>query len=1091
MGTEHHGSVRTTDALFSMTADINPSPTVQSALDELEQSVLLFEQQAQKSESDALMEARRDFEGLLHTAQQLKQGPEQEKIFASRYEKIMRKIRTSYTTFAETTFRFSIHLDALLLAAPKYVQAAWGAIHLVLMASVNDQKLKQNVADLLQNIALKFELLEALAYYVPTRRMVEGLGAVYTAYAHFLRDVVSFYSESRFKRFGHSFVKPWESRFQPKADRIAAAIDRVDHISRVAQVGSIYKLTNMIQSIEECAQLIRVQSVVLGGVDENQKLLFNLQQEIAAKDRFSAPPTFLPPPNSTVSHTSPNEATDDEPQPRGQASPTSNDREPGPEAEIDVQDLLLSAFPNLKYAQECAGPGRLGLQEEERQSDSGQETLDSKLATITTWLDDTDSHLLWLDGNSAQESQVFDIQFLDRIMSHAGLRMQDGIVLKYFCNVTSVPVHCNTVSQVVQTFLFQIIRQYRSLIARHKEMINAAAFQTAARSSDDAWTLFQRCLEFCRPSRALVIIDSIEHLYDPVASENSPQTSAGVNLVQRLASLAKGQDLTIKILITAGVLPFEDDIAGTCSPGETALVAYDPKLDAKPVTPRFTTRSFIARSLEILAGHREKITFEDLWTLYTPGTLLYTYKDQHWKAFIVDQRSVNPDRFHGNHQRGSLGLQCLSVSYEGELRICTKSHIIAPFTGLRLIRSLPLIPSAYLDDEARVRKHLMWRGQEYRKYAKGHHYRLSYCPTNIEKVTNPYRVIVDFESFVKFARSEPGLLERLFGSEMAENHGRSDNVLDSDQELSKAMNILCPVHIPAFELESNSWISVPVDHIHPVPPSKHAVLQDINLEERDLGILENAVSAHRNLATLFLNSPPPSNKGYISRSSGLPMLLHGPPSSGMTYTVEALARKSACPVIRISGSLITEEPATRIWFRQLMRYARAWDAFVLMKGVDIFYQAYSETDRDMSQAATAALVREQVERFTGVLFVVTHRVAAFDASHHSLFAISMRFKAWTPHGRWDLLTRMLLEAGFEEHGPGWDEVEDWLQGVCREEYLDGRRMRNLVVNAVMAARANQRQLDVKELRASARMANSFSQQISEQSLRQTQRRYDL
>ena len=145
------------------------------------------------------MEARKDFESLLHTAQQLKQGPEQEQIFATRYDKIMRKIKTSYNTFAETTFRFSIHLDALLLAAPKYVQAAWGAIHLVLMASVNDQRLKHNVADLLHKIALKFELLEALAYYVPTRRMVQGLGEVYAAYALFLGDVVSFYSESRLK----------------------------------------------------------------------------------------------------------------------------------------------------------------------------------------------------------------------------------------------------------------------------------------------------------------------------------------------------------------------------------------------------------------------------------------------------------------------------------------------------------------------------------------------------------------------------------------------------------------------------------------------------------------------------------------------------------------------------------------------------------------------------------------------------------------------------------------------------------------------------------------------------------------------------
>ena len=1037
------------------------------------------------------MEARKDFEGLLHTAQQLKQGPEQEQIFASRYDKIMRKIKTSYNTFAETTFRFSIHLDALLLAAPKYVQAAWGAIHLVLMASVNDQRLKRNVADLLQKIALKFELLEALAYYVPTRRMVQGLGEVYAAYALFLGDVVSFYSESRLKRFGHSFVKPWESRFQPMADRIAAAIDRVDCISRVAQVGSIHKLTTMIQSIEECAQLLRVQSVVLGGMDENQKLLFSLQQEIAAKDRFSLSPTSLPPSNSTTSHAPSKEVTDDEPQAGRQTSPTSDYQEPGHETDIDVQDLLLLAFPNLKYAQDCARPGRLGLQEEDRQVDSGQEALDTKLATITTWLDDTDSHLLWLDGNSAQESQVFDIQFLDRILSHVGLRMQDGIVLKYFCNVTSVPVHCNTVSQVIQTFLSQIIRQYRSLSLHHKDVINAAAFETAARSPDDAWTLLQRCLDFCRPSHLLVVIDSIEHLHDPVATENTLQTSAGVNLVQRLASLARGQALTIKILITAGVLPLEDDTARPCAPGATALVAYGSKPDAKPGTPHFTTRSFIARSLEILAGHREKVTFEDLWTLYSPGTLLYTCKDQHWKAFVVDQRSIVPDPLHENHQRGSLGLRCLSVSYEGELRICTKSHIIAAFTGLRPIKSLHLVPSAYLDDEASVRKHLMWRGRAYRKYAKGHHYRLNYRPIDIEKVTNPCRVIVDFETFVKFARSEPGLLERLFGSEMGEGNDRSDNVLDSDQELATAMNILCPVHIPAFDLESNSWISVPVDHIHHVPPSKHAVLQDINLEGRDLDTLENAVSAHRELDALFLHSPPPSNKGYISRSSGLPILLHGPPSSGMTYTVEALARRSGSPVIRISGSLITEEPATRTWFRQLMRYARAWDAYVLMKGVDIFYRAYSETDRDMSQAATAALVREEVERFTGVLFVVTHRVAAFDASHHSLFAISMRFKAWTSQGRWDLLTRMLTEAGFEEHGPGWDEVEGWLREVCREEYLDGRRMRNLVVNAVMAARGNQRQLNVKDLRASARMANSFSQQISEQSLRQTQRRYDL
>ena len=1050
-------------------------------LTELEESIKAFEQKADQRECDELINARKEFGKLLCTAQKLHRNQQGQGSEGAHFPRIAwHGLKSSYKQFSETAFRFSKQLDSLVLAAPSYVQAVWGAIHLLLMAQINDQRLKQSIPEYLASITRKFELLESLTSYVPTKLMVEGLAQVYAAYLIFLRDAVKFYSESRARRLGNAFVKPWDVRFQPNIDRIAQAIEHVDQIGRVIAVGTLQSLSSAVQSLQD--NLLRMRTVVLDEVKDNRDLLLRVEQRLSERSRIFSTEALGP--REPMPETSRRASASSQP-PAASPHETVSDAGLVLRNGVDLDDLRDSIFPALKEVEDLLRERRSNREHGSPSSKTRHERAkEANVETIIEWVESKESDLLWLDGHGVLDERLWDLGFVQPVIADLLSSVDNSIVLNYFCKGLGIPTRLNTARTVIQTLIFQLLRQHKQTLQKHTNLVSKSRLREIAGDFDKSWQLFEDYLQVCSPARVLIILGAVDLLSDQAAdgTEGSSETPL---LIERLGALARSPGMVVKILVTADT---DSKLRHKSPNGKSAnddLVPRDSDLEISYHIPRNKLPTNTEKNLEILTGKCRQIKFEDIWLLYSPRSVIYTMHNGNWNATIVSELAGMETYEEGLAQRlRPLTVRCWEIRQEsGNLVRCRRTFTIHQFSNSRPISSLKHIPANYLESEADVRRNLIERGKQYCAFSQGHHYRELLSSSTTTERNGPRRVVVDFKNApVTFSTSPEVEGEP---DEEGLSHIATNN-------FKPFVYLTCPASVPAYDLKQNVWSEVAINSLRTVPRCGKGILNTLNLSYGDTEMLFDGAETYLQRHDLFRNQNEYTESDYMNRRSGLLTLLHGPPASGMTFTVDAIAEILHRPVLKIMGSLITDDTNAQSRLCRLLDLATAWDAVVLMKDVDIVFQAYSESTSSVSLAATASLVREEIQRFSGLLYVITHRVANFDVSYHSLFTVVIRFSGWTPDARTGAMKKLLEEVGYNEGAADWDEVHDWLrEELCRGEHLDGRRMRSLVHVAAMQARANDGPIRRFELKGAARMAMNFTQQMIEQSLRQTQRRFDL
>jgi len=118
------------------------------------------------------------------------------------------------------------------------------------------------------------------------------------------------------------------------------------------------------------------------------------------------------------------------------------------------------------------------------------------------------------------------------------------------------------------------------------------------------------------------------------------------------------------------------------------------------------------------------IGFNELWLLYSPGTIVYTKEDDELSAYRVN-RVVG---FHRSHKVKGLftpmEIECSWVHFNTKGNKLVESYRllhVPPYTGTQAIRDLDVVPGGYLPEEASQRELLIARGQRYWEYRdRGH-----------------------------------------------------------------------------------------------------------------------------------------------------------------------------------------------------------------------------------------------------------------------------------------------------------------------------------------------------------------------------------
>ena len=191
----------------------------------------------------------------------------------------------------------------------------------------------------------------------------------------------------------------------------------------------------------------------------------------------------------------------------------------------------------------------------------------------------------------------------------------------------------------------------------------------------------------------------------------------------------------------------------------------------------------------------------------------------------------------------------------------------------------------------------------------------------------------------------------------------------------------------------------------------------------------------------------------VDKGSGLVALLHGPNGSGKTLTAECVADCFEKALYQVTcGDIGTDPERLESRLEEIFDSSVTWGAILLLNEADIFLQD-RDTHASLEHNALVSIFLRTLDNFSGILFLTTNRVGAFDQAFQSRIHVTLGLSMLDQTRRglaWNIFVDDLAaKNGFsgEEH--------DKLRGLVREKWskqrLNGRQIWNAMSTALVVA----------------------------------------
>jgi AAA+ superfamily predicted ATPase len=464
---------------------------------------------------------------------------------------------------------------------------------------------------------------------------------------------------------------------------------------------------------------------------------------------------------------------------------------------------------------------------------------------------------------------------------------------------------------------------------------------------------------------------------------------------------------------------------------------------------------------EIETGRCKKITFLDLWLLYTPNTPVYWTVDKRDRQLVVYSRNVPEKNVKG--QWGVLSLYCWSAQYQGKTLVRIFSQqIIQPFTGEKALHHLDLVPMQYLPDHDAVRARLVSRGHRYvalNKSATLQDYHGHVFPRVFKD--EPIRVVVDQDTYWQM-QGTTGLGR----DDPSEEYGFPEGEESLEDEHGNALEralVCCYPKVGVFALRDKEWASVRVDDLRPVQFREKAFKRLVIKEEYKKMMIA--------MVEAYMLKQPGFSDIVTGKGRGLIILLHGPPGVGKTLAAECIAERERRPLYSVGcGDLGTEPVDLERRLKEAFNYAVLWKAILLMDEADIFLQ-----ERDMHDVKRNALVSiflRELEYFDGILFLTTNRPGDIDEAFQSRIHVSIGLKALNLEERrqvWAVFIKDMLLSDKEKRA-----LLEYVTQNFDGDKLNGRQIRNAVRTSLALAQLKGEKLNAGHLESVIKIGREFS-----------------
>ncbi|GKZ38850.1 hypothetical protein AbraIFM66950_011373, partial [Aspergillus brasiliensis] len=917
---------------------------VQASHTKLQNRVKEFLVHANDQERDELEQSRQQLLEMIQEARAARSQANPDTKDAS----LKTKIKHAWSSSSGIAYQYFQMLDPMIDQAPGYVSVAFGAIKIILTVQINYQELKEKMTQYLDQISTRFELIDHLTAYIPTKRLVDHLARAYQSFTKFLSKAVKYYTQSRVKTYLKAVLKPWD-RFQKLVDDIGQTFVVIE---RIAQLHGLLAVHANLEVGQEALALIKSQC---RKVDANNVMLENVLSQLhAISVQFTKEKDIRETASLVREHV---DQRQDDPR-RSQCTTSVSISDSTDNFQPNLLDQLGGLFAHLKTYNEETLREKHAIEEtsEMRSHRSTQRNL-LRSEKVLSWIETDVSQILWVEGNNVLQRSVFNASFAIPLLVMGEGSYESTLVLRHFCGDIGM---ARKPSTLVQALLYQVIERNPDLLRKRKDIFT----QEKALNTQAFWGLLLECLDDVKPDCTFIIIDSFDNL-----EEGEPEDEGAV--ITYLDNLVRDKTKLVKVLLTASLAqPLPDEYH--------ALVdQHPPHRGARRLSTIVIEDQapLISHQLVEIQERRCKVvSFPETPFLYPSGSIIYEKEGDHWRAFtVVELSGMNPEPF-GSF--APLKIRAWSVDHNGKY-FARKYHdlTIHRFSGRRAITSLKFIPAGFLPEEGSVRKELIRRGRKYWELGSS---------VNYKQFNNqghaPVRVVID-------QKVRP--LE-LPAHEFAEQFRPTPA-----SELRPQILMTCPPVIDAYLLPELRWSVVEVDKIHEVVADESRSFNNLMIDDGTRQILRGLVKGQEAFDSDFTND--------IGRplAMGTTVLLHGPPGCGKTFSVECLAETIMRPLLRLTHASLGESVHDLVKsLEEAFRLSDRWDCIILFDDVN---SLFSPRKDDMSQNIRITLFMQLTETHNGLLFLTTNQVGMLDEA----FLSRVQIKLYYPGFAWDMAHRML------------------------------------------------------------------------------------
>ncbi|KAG9496850.1 hypothetical protein J7337_011638 [Fusarium musae] len=501
------------------------------------------------------------------------------------------------------------------------------------------------------------------------------------------------------------------------------------------------------------------------------------------------------------------------------------------------------------------------------------------------------------------------------------------------------------------------------------------------------------------------------------------------------------------------------------------------------------------------------ITFELLWALWKPDTLVYatTYGNaSEPRVFKVESAHLHHSVMRGSYYH----IEGKYMEFDGKrFGYGNTSVEIDGFQGAKKVKSLPCYPLEYHHNEQKLRLDLIERGKKFASLS-GVHYK-SYKGIAFMKRRNgsvmkfniqSSRVMIDPTIFRKtnpnysvstVKPKDPDIIE--------EETSESDSgncACGSDSEGAGMVKFVKKVY--KDENGDVHMVSFPKGLVKDEPgnaeldelPSKNVEGDDdedvdtVDFTDEDYLIASPVVLGFSfsekqwlELAVSCVNEIQWNEKAWDSlvledgtkdlikalvksrkyhaantiddviqgKGKGLVTVLHGPPGTGKTLTAEGIGELLQCPLYMVSaGELGTDSRFLEAELQKILDICHAWGAILLLDEADVFLE--KRNMHDIHRNALVSIFLRQLEYFQGILFLTTNRVETFDEAFQSRIHIALRYdnlKSPAKRAIFKMFLDRVRKLGKLKVEPLTEDDLDLLS----KQALNGREIKNVVGSA--------------------------------------------